>query len=107
MRLIYADKPLDELKWFESGVSEHKRVEVRSYIRRVEAAPTVDAVPVVHGRYQKSEDKDEWYSYEYTCLKCGATMMVADADGNDVEPGFCAVCGTLLDGGAEDEREKD
>lgn len=55
--------------------------------------PTVDAVEVVHGRCKKSENREEWYTYEYTCLECGATMMVADIDGYDIAPNYCPNCG--------------
>ncbi len=76
--------------------------EVRSFI---EKAPTVDAVPVVHGRCKKSEFMDEWYTYNYTCLECGATMRVCDADYNDIAPNLCPNCGAKLDGGGKDGSE--
>lgn len=65
-------------------------------------APTVDAVPVVHGRCKKSEYRTEWYEHEYTCVRCGAGMMVCDVVGRDIPPNFCPNCGAKMDGGAED-----
>lgn len=91
MRLIDADELLDELKWFESSVSEYNKEEVRSYICRVEAAPTVDAVPVVHGRWVKSEPG---YSI---CGYCKADVAIFSGHRN-----YCPNCGAKMNGGAED-----
>lgn len=70
------------------------RVQVMATISRMGA---VEAVEVVHGRCKKSDDQEEWYTYYYTCLECGATMMVADADYRNVSPNYCPCCGAKMD----------
>lgn len=67
-------------------------------LSRIKNAPTVEAVEVVHGRCKKSENREEWYTHEYTCLECGATMMVSDVDNYDIAPNYCANCGAKMDG---------
>ena len=69
--------------------------------RAILDAPAADVAPVRHGRCKKSDGKDEWYTYYYTCVECGATMMVADADYHDVSPNYCPNCGAKMDGGAD------
>lgn len=60
--------------------------------------PVIDAEPVRHGLCQKSTERNEWYAHNYTCMECGAIMMVWDADGTDIEPKCCANCGVKMDG---------
>ena len=84
----------EEVFWTES-----EQAVVRHFLAKL---PTADAVEVVHGRCKKSDDREEWYTYYYTCLECGATMMVADADYHDVSPNYCPNCGAKMDGGNED-----
>lgn len=57
----------------------------------VENAPTVDAVPVVHGRWEKSEPG---YSI---CGHCKADVAIFSDHKN-----YCPNCGADMRGGAED-----
>ena len=60
-----------------------------------------DVAKVRRGRCKKSDGKDKWYTYYYTCVECGANMMVADSDYHDVSPNYCPNCGAKMDGGAD------
>ena len=59
--------------------------------------PAADVTTVRNGRCKKSDGKDEWYTYYYTCVECGANMMVADSDYHDVSPNYCPNCGAKMD----------
>lgn len=60
-------------------------------IRLLEKAPTVDAVPVMHG---------EWVEYldEMECSVCKRQWNYCDNDTNTFN--FCPHCGAKMDGGA-------
>lgn len=103
-RLIDADKLVgkaNELEIFyftgETDIAVHdcQMVELGAVLAEIDEAPTVDAVPVVHGRwvhhYHDSGEPidDKWYCSEchmcndhrrtWYCPNCGAKM---DGDGN-------------------------
>ena len=64
-------------------------------IRLLEKAPTVDAVPVVHGRWQYNTD-----FYVWCCSECGenphkGTGVVTTAE---KLPAYCPNCGAKMDG---------
>ena len=87
MRLIDGDALLEKMK---------RR---REYVGRpsdpvclVEDAPTIDAVPVVHGRWIKLAEASEWD--QKRCSVCGD---VACCQGN-----YCMNCGAKMDGGDND-----
>ena len=69
------------------------------YADKILAIPAADVAYVRHGRCKKSDGKDEWYTYYYTCVECGANMMVADSDYHDVSPNYCPNCGAKMAGG--------
>lgn len=54
--------------------------------------PTIDAVPVVHGRW--SEEDTE----RYVCTVCGKWFFIDSGDG---DMNYCPHCGAKMDGGAE------
>ena len=75
-------------------------------VNLLDSAPTVDAVPVVHGRWDGEGDGfadgeivlDVWY-----CSECGHCID----DGTDdpcVLPNYCPNCGAKMDGGDSDGR---
>ena len=70
----------------------------------IDNAPTVDAVEVVHGRWNKSRlfsSEGFWsgFGYGYACSICGDEV---DCDENDaLEYNYCPNCGAKMDGGAE------
>lgn len=58
----------------------------------VENAPTVDAEPVRHGRWNKNKYPDEYYTF-WVCSVCGYSSE-AIASHN-----YCPFCGAKMDGG--------
>ena len=58
----------------------------------IDAAHTVDAVEVVHGRLGVSY-MDEYYGEFANCLECGAD--------NVLPCHYCRNCGAKMDGGSE------
>lgn len=63
-------------------------------------APTVDAVPMVHGRWIGTHDG--WY-YSYSCSECGAEALTKEETMHDqVCSAYCPYCGTRMDGGKND-----
>lgn len=96
MRLIDADA-LKERAIRVSTVKEHCYFKAVG-TREIDKAPTVDAVPVVHGRCEQSVEKNEWYGHIYTCKECEYLCMVDDGIGNEVAPNYCPNCGAKMDG---------
>lgn len=68
-------------------------------IRLLEKAPTVDAVPVVHGRWETNSDRPD--TLICSMCKCGFDMWKHDPHN------YCPNCGAKMDeyipGGQEDE----
>ena len=58
----------------------------------IEKQPTIDSVPVVHGRWELVND------YQSRCTACKELSWVD----HDAEPNFCPNCGAKMDGGVED-----
>ena len=60
-------------------------------------APTIDAVPVVHGRWVMMAGFP-------ACSKCGCSPADWEAKPDNPEgyPPYCHSCGAKMDGGAED-----
>ena len=66
-------------------------------IRLLEKAPTVDAVPVVHGRW----DDSGRYTFPggstaVRCTECGCALTVSEFRLNNWN--YCPVCGAKMDG---------
>lgn len=77
-------------------------------ISEIEEAPTVDAVPVVHGRWEVVMHKQDiaYYAqcdhcgFEHACGSKGLGSLI-----DELEPFFynyCPNCGALMDGGEEE-----
>lgn len=63
------------------------------------ALPTVDAVPVRHGRWETVEDWDG--DEHYRCSECGAEFVLIDGTPNDNDYLYCPHCGARMDGDHE------
>lgn len=58
----------------------------------LDCAPTIDAAPVVHGRWLKDRDGDEY------CSKCSRYMPVSEVTGDPSAHDYCPNCGAKMDG---------
>lgn len=59
----------------------------------VENAPTIEAEPVRHGRWEKSPTGNENYKY---CSECGGCFYMQSS-----KVIYCPYCGARMDGGTE------
>ena len=90
-RLIDANELRKEFEWLESVVNGCSKAEVRDTIQRIDNAPTVDAVEVVHGRWI-----DE---YPYVrCSECNAEWVNCRTDNEPSLFYYCPNCGAKMDG---------
>lgn len=84
--------------------SAHYDITYEGIIRLLKDAPTVDAVEVVHGRWNRRDDP-EFIMGDYECSAC--EYVECDVDTSCLEPGvnclyYCPNCGAKMDGGNED-----
>lgn len=66
----------------------------------IDAMPTVDAVPVAHGRWKEDPSG---YGF-WICSACG---FVSEASAADMLYKFCPVCGAKMDGKDGEQHETD
>ena len=97
MRLIDADYVLDHLKPYEPSDEEWSvtgGTALRLIHKAVDTAPTVDAVPVVHGRWEMRPTgiaTDTGPEYKAYCTVC-------NEPNKQYQPPFCPHCGAKMDG---------
>lgn len=89
-RLIDANKLM--VCTINTGTVMFPRMEAFVRVEAIEAAPIVDAVEVVHGKWIKK--KLVMCEAYYLCSVCGKL--------HDQEFNFCNNCGAKMDGGNED-----
>ena len=88
MRLIDADVAS---RWMEQNEA-YMDAEI------LRAIPTVDAVPVVHGRWEQDADGD-WY-----CTNCDEAVAICDSGKNRTyRKPYCPNCGAKMDGGEDND----
>lgn len=80
MRLIYADKLVDML--YDNEFASLCPLDEVSGV--IDACPTVDAVPVVHGR------RIDYGGFYCRCSQCEGTLPVCS--------NYCPNCGAKMDG---------
>lgn len=88
--------------WHEPSYTDAYNVltEVRD---RIEALPTVDAVPVVHGHWEiVPNDKSTDGYYKMRCSVCGEILWSIQS-----EELYCCKCGAKMDECADGERRTD
>lgn len=96
MRLIDADA-LKERAIRVSTVKEHCYFKAVG-TREIDRAPTIDAVPVVHGRWGEYEVFPLTPSLNgYPCSVCGQHVSAIMYNFN-----YCPNCGAKMDGGLHD-----
>lgn len=82
----------------EENCIQCKRPNMRCDFRKdLDEAPTVDAVPVVHGRW--IEDTYSNTSYDADCSVCGEKIKW---NGCMTDFNYCPNCGAKMDGGDDD-----
>ena len=64
-----------------------------SVVYDVDAMPTLDVAPVVHGRWMHEETEDGFHTWR--CSRCGRGMS-DNPEGIDL---YCYHCGARMDGG--------
>jgi hypothetical protein len=86
-RLISLDVAMEathkEIWWTES-----QQAAVRSFLVKL---PRVDAVEVVHGRWEHKKHKLFGNTYDYVCSVCGCDYALAEYN-------YCPNCGAKMDG---------
>lgn len=94
MRLIDADALKQfEISFLMSDGYGYADVVYAGYIHQ---APTIDAVPVKHGVWEKVKyEDDDGYFYLYVHKDCGCEQAR--------ERNYCPNCGAKMDGGKDDE----
>ena len=95
MRLIDADKiNFNEVFMGASDFARDTREAAQSLI---DAQPTIEAVPVVHGEWiQRIDAPDTW-----DCSNCGTDICLEDdlQTPHDAGLDFCPKCGAMMKGG--------
>ena len=93
-RLIDADAEIKKLKdGYCLNCADYyeilcKTCDIREAIRIMDDAPTVDAVEVVHGRWEYRMVDPEYRYYKHECSICGF-------DGEDFYR-YCPICGASM-----------
>jgi hypothetical protein len=89
MRLINADQ-LSEAIWDNvPAIYEDARCAKEDCLAEIEAAQTVDAVPVGHGRWETNSDRPD--TLICSVCKCGFDMWKHDPHN------YCPNCGSKMD----------
>ena len=97
-RLIDANALIDE--WNTLIKEMHKDsdgaypVDFAIVISAVSKTPTVDAVEVVHGRW---EVNDDYYNWELKCSLCGEQYWIEKDELETHKPNYCPKCGAKMD----------
>ena len=81
------------------SVRNYPSAEIRGankVIDRIKAAPAVDAVPVVHGRWLHVKERRLFGEEYYLCSRCKTR------NGMMIDFNYCPNCGAKMDGGEED-----
>lgn len=77
--------------------------ERREVSRWVDEAPTVDAVPVKHGRWIDIDS--ETYTWKIRCSNCGHERSMMST--GQIYPMYCENCGTRMDWKDSDNEKTD
>ena len=85
-KLIYADDLICALR-DDININGTNFARVKSHIAD---APTVDAVEVVHGRWNEINQMATGLPWKYRCNKCGCPQ--------DYKHNYCPNCGAKMDG---------
>ena len=89
MRLINANLLFESIWDNVSAIYEDARCAKEDCLAEIEAAPTVDAVPVVYGRWETNSDRPD--TLICSICKCGFDMWKHDPHN------YCPNCGSKMD----------
>lgn len=105
MRLIDADKlqefPIRATRCDKEHANTHFINGIESVMEYAELLPTVDAVPVVHGRWEYIQQTLTTLS-QLRCSFCGWWSLDPSIDG---AYNYCPNCGAKMDGGDNNEAD--
>ena len=96
MRLIDADIMRENLEWCKSQSGRYDDIYWDDVIERLDVQPTVDAVPVKHGRWQ-------WLSSTYDRIPCEVRYRCDKCHHETITHGhvpwekYCPNCGAKMD----------
>ena len=98
--LISRAAVLDAIDHERNLLIEQKRfgaehVVVHHARRLIEEFPTVDAAPVVHGRWMEIEDS--WGDCHYQCTECGEEWNLEAGTPAENNMNYCPNCGAKMD----------
>lgn len=99
-RLIDADVLIEEFEWLKGVVNKYKRPHIEETIERIDNAPTVDAVPVVHGLWENIIDFGGGKCYG-SCSVCGTAQITSSVVSLKAFHKYCYWCGAKMDGKEE------
>lgn len=95
MRLIDVDKVINSMqKCLDENPDEKDSVAYFAFetlITALKQEPTVDAVPVVHGRWVAVPSSDMMTGKAYKCSECGKMRY------GSFMPNYCQCCGAKMD----------
>ena len=95
MRLIDADALLLNAEQYRCGRGEYSRM---VDVWHIEHAPTIEAEPVRHGRWERTDDP-EFFMGDFECSEC--EHLECDIDTTCLTPGvnclyYCPNCGAKM-----------
>ena len=105
MRLVDANALYERLAFKRTVGSSNIYAGLESAIAQLRKAPTVDAVEVVHGRWEDGYAVDNQGNIVYKSIDCSNCHEIFKTDDREYwKERFkvCPFCGALMDGGNED-----
>ena len=105
VRLIDANAMRDD--WLENGENEYI-YDTNAVLESIDSQPTIDAVPVVHGRWIRVNEEQVYFNVEYVCSECQFVVAVSGV-GTPILYGYkyCPNCGAKMDAKDMDVPTKD
>ena len=95
MRLIDADAMKKFIKDVAKGSGSFRPL-YNAFVNIIDRSPTIDAVPVVHGRWiNRTKNIRGLYDYRYDCSVCQHIFWYGGIETFN----YCPECGAKMDGG--------
>lgn len=96
MRLIDGDALRESIEWCKEQSAKCNDSYWDDILERIDVQPTIDAVPVVHGRWIDHKD-------EHQCSVCKESTIVDFYVWRAIQFDFCPYCGAKMDGERREE----